>query len=217
VSSSTLYYGPGARKAALVEAHLRGRLLIPPVGDDGLKVGGDPRKPPGSREVVRLMGDTPVGMDIGYIIVGPMDRATPTASNALLKKVEESPEVVQLVLWAHDLGDVLPTIRSRCLAKWAPTLEEEENEELELDGRALLEAVLRDELWKIPIFVTKYNKTKKDPPNKPDLHDLLRVLADAISVSADPKAFAVWSRLRRDATYWNVTVMEVVAALLPEK
>jgi len=47
-------------------------------------------------------------------ILSPADRMTPQAANALLKTLEEPPPETHLLLVAHRLAGVMPTIVSRC-------------------------------------------------------------------------------------------------------
>ena len=48
------------------------------------------------------------------VIVDPADDLEPSASNALLKSLEEPPQGTFFILVAHRIGRLLPTIRSRC-------------------------------------------------------------------------------------------------------
>ena len=48
------------------------------------------------------------------VIVDALDELNPTGANALLKLVEEPPAGAVLILVAHSMARVLPTIRSRC-------------------------------------------------------------------------------------------------------
>ena len=48
------------------------------------------------------------------VIVDPADDLEPSASNALLKSLEEPPPGTYFLLIAHRIGRLLPTIRSRC-------------------------------------------------------------------------------------------------------
>lgn len=55
------------------------------------------------------------------MVVGPLDEISSATGDVLLKTVEE-PFVYgpRLYLWARDLGEVIPTIRSRCILRFAP-------------------------------------------------------------------------------------------------
>lgn len=73
------------------------------------------------RRVSRFLGMT--SHDGGYriVIVDPADDMNVNAANALLKNLEEPPTRCLFILVAHQLGRLLPTIRSRCqLVKLKP-------------------------------------------------------------------------------------------------
>jgi len=125
----------------------------PPIGDEGLKVDD-------ARQVVSLLSTTPVGTQIGTLVVGPMDNATVFAADALLKKVEEfNGELVMPILWAFDIGGVRPTIRSRCLSRWAPASgEDDEDVELMQDGCDLQDAAMSGDLVTVARLLKKYKK-----------------------------------------------------------
>lgn len=109
-----LFHGPEARDQALKKALEVGRLVGDPIGDDGLKVDD-------SREIVRLALSPGVGDRPPCVLVGPLDSATPSAADALLKTLEEiSAFPLRIILWTDYLGEVIPTIRSRTLHIWCP-------------------------------------------------------------------------------------------------
>lgn len=108
-----LYHGPSARDRAVREAGGENyRPVAPPMGDDGLKVDD-------ARTLVELLGAAPVGDKRGSLVLGPLDRTTPEAGDALLKTLEDYGEgPTRVFAWAWDLSGVLPTIRSRTLPVW---------------------------------------------------------------------------------------------------
>ena len=109
-----LFHGPRARGEAVKHARASGRLMADPIGDDGLKVDD-------SREIVRLAGNAGVGDKPPVLVVGPLDRATPEAGDALLKTLEDLADgPVRIILWADFYGGVIGTIRSRTLERWCP-------------------------------------------------------------------------------------------------
>ena len=110
-----LYHGPSARDRAVREAGGEGfRPVAPPMGDDGLKVDD-------ARTLVELLGTAPVGDKRGSLVLGPLDRTTPEAGDALLKTLEDYGEgPTRVFAWAWDFSGVLPTIRSRTLPVWCP-------------------------------------------------------------------------------------------------
>lgn len=114
MSTPFLFHGPLARGEAVAHARLLGRMISDPVGDDGLKVDD-------SRLLVDLAGSAGVGDLPPVVVVGPLDLASPEASDALLKTLEDLAEgPLRLVLWADYLGGVSKTIRSRTLDRWCP-------------------------------------------------------------------------------------------------
>ena len=203
MTSCLLYHGPGARQNALDEAARLGRLLHEPFGEVGLKVDE-------ARLLVSLMQAPPIGVDLGVVIAGPMDKAPPKSADVLLKVIEEPPDFVRPLLWATDLGGVRGTIRSRCLPVWCPTTGfEEGDDELEATARELLQAVLNERIYEIPIHVKKMKGRETE---------LLAEVSEAMSSMPDvPAVLALWERVREVARWRNPTYLEVVAAFLPRK
>lgn len=121
-SSAVLFHGPLAQERAHEFADGLGRLLHEPFGLEGLKIAE-------SRQIIELMNATPLGDEPGVLIIGPMDHAWPSATDVMLKTLEDfDPAVLRPVLWAHDEAGVRPTIRSRCLRRWCagPEIRDEE-------------------------------------------------------------------------------------------
>ena len=203
--SCILYHGPGARELALAEAAKIGRLLAPPFGDEGLKTArAKPADPPGAREIVELMSMTPLGSQIGCLVIGPMDDAEVKAANVLLKTIEEfRSDLFQPILWANDLEGVLPTIQSRCLARWAGEVTAPDPE-MQDDAATLVQAYLDRDAWKVPEIVAKYQDRE---------HLLLQRVATVIQ---EKQAFDLWPAIRELASLRNPTQIEVVAAFLEE-
>lgn len=202
--SCILFHGPTARQEALNETHRQGRLIAPPFE----KLGIDD-----IREATDLLLSTPVGMGVGVIVIGPMDRmGSAKASDGLLKSIEEHSELMVPILWAHDLGGVSPTIKSRCLTRWCPQRGIPDDDEIQGDGRALVAAVLHDRLWEVPPLVKKY-----DVKDNKRLPELMGVIAQAVVSDWTPSGAALWERIREAARSPNVSAIEVVAALLPDE
>ncbi len=200
MASCILFHGPGARQAALGRAADIGRLVAPPFGDDGLKVEA-------AREVALLLLTAPVGRDVGVVVVGPMDLATSRASDVLLKRIEELPDgIVQPLLWAHDQGSVSSTIRSRCLDEWAPSLEDEEDDDsLVALAWRLIGAVLSGEMEHIPSIYRAHGKET----------EMLGAMAGALSTDLDdPDKRALWDRLREVSQWKNPQLIEIASALV---
>lgn len=66
------------------------------------------------RRIIEKTKFKPARAKVRFLILDGIDKATPAASNALLKVLEEAPDHIRFFLLAEDLSAVLPTIRSRC-------------------------------------------------------------------------------------------------------
>ena len=65
------------------------------------------------RDMIAKMQLSSMSGDWRVVLIDSLDELTNTASNALLKLLEEPPEKTLFLLVAHQLSNVLPTIRSR--------------------------------------------------------------------------------------------------------
>lgn len=230
MASCFLFHGPNARQAALNQAADLGVLMAPPFGDEGLKIAE-------SREIVDLLMTTPVGDGVGTIVVGPMDDLDPHTSDVLLKNLEEFDGTrVQPLLWAHDLGSVGLTLRSRCLEHWAPLVgnPDEENEILQAAGWQLVEAALTGDFCVIPAIVKEHTGKKKKTKSESSDEDesetadvqstkddkdrgtkLLVAISDCLSAKLDnPDARQLWEQVRKVAAWKNPTPIEIISSLL---
>lgn len=109
-----LFHGPMARDNALHRAQSLGRMISEPIGDKGLKVED-------ARSIVYISQSSGVGDKPPCVVIGPIDKATPEAADALLKTLEDLAEgPLKITLWAENLNGVIGTIRSRTLSKWCP-------------------------------------------------------------------------------------------------
>ena len=61
----------------------------------------------------------PVSGPTRVALLGPAERLTPEAANALLKLLEEVPPYLAVLLYAEAPDRVIPTVRSRCALRWA--------------------------------------------------------------------------------------------------
>lgn len=174
--SSYLYYGPGSFKAALSRQSL-GRRLGGPFGEGGLKIEE-------ARSILSLLEEIPPGRQVCTIIVGPLDKATPSAADVLLKTIEEPPKKVEIILWAEDLGGVPPTIVSRCWPVWC--LGEEAREKIE-EAKVLSEYLEQGHLAEA-ISVLRENKDS--------LEELMRSLAWIASENSSENLLQIWGRVR---------------------
>ncbi|MEO1490164.1 MAG: DNA polymerase III subunit delta', partial [Pseudomonadota bacterium] len=76
------------------------------------------------RAMQRRLTTRPTLGDRRAIIIQPADDMETSASNALLKSLEEPPQGTYFILVAHRPSRLLPTIRSRCRVLRFPTLSE---------------------------------------------------------------------------------------------
>lgn len=114
MGSVLLFHGPGAEGAAHSAAARHGLVIQ-------FGASGEALKKDDARELVSLLGQTPVGSKAWAVAVGPLDEVSPAVADVLLKTLEEfRPEGIRPFLWARDLGGVVPTIRSRCLHEFVP-------------------------------------------------------------------------------------------------
>lgn len=114
-----LYVGPGARAAALAQAasglsgspdgHPDARLVTAEAGEVGIDR---------IREVILWARYGPVRAPRKVAVIGPAERLTREAANAMLRLLEEMPSHLEAVLFAEALDRVLPTVRSRCALLW---------------------------------------------------------------------------------------------------
>jgi len=195
-----LFHGPGGRDRAL-QGLSSYRLLHPPIGDEGLKVDD-------SRLLVDLMSSPPVGDKLGGILIGPLDRATGEAADALLKTLEEGVHGrVHIFTWAWDLAGVLPTIRSRTLPIWCP---EGPDPLLLYKGRA-------GALWKSLQEGRASSLIEILSEEESDLtrEDLLTALLNILTLSEKMEdVLPLWNRIRPLLRGRGVSRMSALTALL---
>jgi len=203
MASCILFHGPGARDGALQKVEAVGHLLAPPYGEEGLKVDE-------AREIVLHLLNVSLRPGLGVILAGPMDEANPKAADVLLKSIEEfDGEVVLPLLWAHDLGGVSVTIRSRCLDVWCPgTVAQTEEDDL-ITGIAwdLVAKAQEGNVHDLPGILRDIKD--KDSPK------LLGALSEVLSTQTDdPRVRDLWGRLRKVARWNNPKPVEILSALM---
>lgn len=91
--------------------------------------GGDTLTTEDARNAIDRMSYPLVGINTFAVLIGAVDKARGSATDALLKGIEEHDEYVSPILWATSLSEVPKTIRSRCRVVWAdegvPQIKEE--------------------------------------------------------------------------------------------
>lgn len=115
-----LYVGPRARAAA----HARAAAIVGRAPDghpdarvlaaEGAEVGIDQ-----VRDLILWARYGPTLAPRKVAVIGPAERLSREAANALLKLLEELPPHLEAVLFAEALDRVLPTVRSRCALRWS--------------------------------------------------------------------------------------------------
>lgn len=201
--TAQLYHGPGAFQTALDGAGLKGRLLHEPF------VFGSGGEIEAARDFVSLMLSPPIGLGVGVLLAGPMDLASSRSADALLKSIEEHSAYVWPFLWAHDLGGVPGTIRSRCHLIWCPPTghDAEVSEEVEGLAREILSAALGGRVYELPVLLGKGTWGGRQP--------LLEEMFVAMSGDLEnPQVLQLWERLRPVAQWRNPTMVEVLSGLL---
>lgn len=114
-----LFVGPGARIAALAQAasrlggppgeHVDARLVVADKGEVGIDR---------IREVILWARYGPIRAPRKVVVIGPAERLTHEAANAMLKLLEEMPPHLVAILFAEAPDRVLPTVRSRSALVW---------------------------------------------------------------------------------------------------
>ncbi len=84
-----------------------------------------------SRKVLDFLHQSPAIPGWRVVIIDAVDELNRSASNALLKILEEPPLKTLILLVCHSLGKVLPTIRSRCQKLHCKPLSPEDFETLQ--------------------------------------------------------------------------------------
>lgn len=174
-----LFHGPSGRDRAVAWSFDSGRPVSEPLGDNGLKVDD-------SRLIVGLSNQAGVGDRPPTLVIGPIDRATVEASDALLKTLEDLAEgPLRVVLWADFLVSVSPTIRSRTQAIWC-------------EGVTRIPKATKQAAESV-ILAHRENKTVASKAHAALEEQDPEILLDAMIATLDvndPNDLALWERLR---------------------
>lgn len=208
-----IFHGPSSRDRAVELAAKLGRPVSDPLGDSGLKVDD-------ARALVELAGSSGIGDLPPSIVVGPLDAATPEASDALLKTLEDLCDgPLKIVLWADHLQGVSGTIQSRTHAVWCPEtpLTSDLLFYMKVPAQALAKALLEDDPVKILGVLEDLSETKEGAKDWPDL--LLatcRILSQSIQEPENAaRVTVVWDRIRR-VLDGKGSILTAADALLPD-
>ena len=108
--TARLIYGIGAYDKALETAYSLSKRVY--------DFGGESLSTEQAKMATEKMIYAPIGSDMFCVVVGAVDNARGSATDALLKSIEEHPDFVLPILWANGLDRVPSTIRSRCSSEW---------------------------------------------------------------------------------------------------
>ena len=86
-----------------------------------------------ANEIVKLLGYKPYEAPVKVVIIFQAERLHPSASNKLLKSLEEPPENTLIILVAERYEMIIPTVRSRAQLVKIPRLRDEEVRQALLD------------------------------------------------------------------------------------
>lgn len=175
-----MYYGPSAFDAAMDAALSYAPLYKPPVGLEGLKADE-------ARQITTWCLEVPIEGKAS-LVVGPMDAVRQGSSDALLKTLEEdSDSRIRIFLWAQDVGEVSPTIKSRCDLIWSHG--PEDHSEFTDVGIRILDAVRKRKFDEVVIELENAKGSERE------ILDAL-VAAVSKSITSDPGLLPLWERIR---------------------
>lgn len=203
--SCLLFHGPRAQDRASLAASSWGRV----VGLFGHPIDGLNAET--VREAVAALVSPPVGDQRGAVVIGPVDVVTVVGiEDALLKGIEEfRDDVIRPYLWAHDLGEVRATIRSRCLDIWSPGIlppsaSRDAAEEVIRCTRTRNIPGLIDALGSVEVW-------------KSTGEEVLRCISEVLAEDPKPDNVVVWLRARALLHHGGdgVPLHEAVAGFLP--
>ena len=123
-----------------------------------------------AREISLFASLKPVG-DAKYILVS-MSRATVHAQNALLKAIEEAPGSTVFFFITEDAGNLLPTVRSRCVSVGSTDLKKDEA--ASKDAAAFLVNSYAARLSAVEKMTGYIAKTQDRAPSREFMRALLR-------------------------------------------
>ncbi len=109
-----LFHGPGSYLRSQEWIKTWGEILMSLGVDTSLKVGD-------VRDALDVVSSPRISRLPQALLIG-LDGADQKALDPLLKTLEDGTGAgcPRLVLWVSDLTDVVPTVKSRCLALWSP-------------------------------------------------------------------------------------------------
>lgn len=178
--TAKLIYGEGAYDRAIEIAYGLSKQVY--------DFGGDSLSTDDAKKATEKMVFAPIGSDLFCVVIGAVDNARGSATDALLKSIEEHPDFVMPILWANGLDRVPSTIRSRCEAEW--TKDTALHEDLSEYVKVLDACLISD----YAVALTLGTKIISDTSSRSLLLGVAKVLA---TKSFDnPKVSILWGRVR---------------------
>lgn len=110
VACRTFLKGKPADVLEVAPSGLQNLIKLSQINGESERQGDDPEKVP----ILEFIRFGPVQARTKVVMIHDADRMNISASNALLKTLEESPDYVRFVLTSASAGSIAPTIRSRC-------------------------------------------------------------------------------------------------------
>jgi len=178
--TARLIYGSGAHEKALNLAKSLSKQVY--------EFGGEKLSTEDAKNATQKMVFAPIGTDTFCVVIGAVDNARGSATDALLKSIEEHPDFVVPILWANGLDGVPATIRSRCASEWT-----QDNVSSEIDPKfvRLVNASLSGNY-------TETLMCGSEIISESSTREMLVGFANALSDKSfeEPRVATLWSRVR---------------------
>jgi hypothetical protein len=196
--TAILFHGPGGEEEAISQAEGQGRLACPPICLSKISE---------ARSLVDILDSSSLGSGRAMVVVGPMDELRQDVSDSLLKSLEEfDPNQYGVHLHARDIGEVSPTIVSRCIHRWCFAIGDSETWP---NVASLVEASLSGDRATV-LSVLNTDEIK-------DLgQDVLRASSDILASRglATQGEMDLWSRVRDAWRFSKSSRLELMAVYL---
>lgn len=192
---AVIYHGPGSREVCY---KIRGNVYIVDGTDSGLKI-DDIRKAKESFGTQVFGGST--------FIIGPLDWASDSIIDSLLKQVEDGR--TNVVFWAIDISGVRDTLRSRCSEIWCDGEYEISDEVYDEVASVVSSIIMRD-------YANLFNKIKNVSKWKSQhmigLYKCIRYWMEYDKYS--PRAKNLWLMIRKDTTEEKINTTNLIYNML---
>ena len=207
LTSPLIFHGPSAYEQALDKAQTTGRLICHPMGLSGLKKNE-------AREIVHLVALPPVGDALGVVVIGPMDLATIGSSDVLLKSLEDGrDENVVMILWANDLGEVRPTVQSRCLPVWCAGDKFVDDDLVDI-AESVFQVLLEKDIFNLTLLISQVKSKESE-----FLRVFLDTLAEEIENNVNTASLDylnLWSSVRPLCGFKKITQIQLITPFVEE-